>query len=262
MSKYKVDSESLTAVANAIRAKTGNDEPLEFPTEFVSEIGSISGGGGDEDALIDGTITNYTNDRITSLGSRIFDTHQSLVSISLPNLVIANKFEGVIRYCPNVEEVYVPKLQTIANSANNAFRNNPKLRAIALPALNGVIGQVTFYGCTALTAVDLGESVTQAAHAQAYYGTQLTTLILRVKTRIASIVHANGLQGTPFASGGAGGTIYIPKALYDHLGDGTSLDYKAATNWSTINGYGTITWAKIEGSYYETHYADGTVIPT
>ena len=44
MSKYKVDSESLTAVADAIRAKTGNDEPLEFPDEFVSEIGNISGG--------------------------------------------------------------------------------------------------------------------------------------------------------------------------------------------------------------------------
>lgn len=48
-----------------------------------------------------------------------------------------------------------------------------------------------------------------------------------------------------------GGTIYIPKVLYDHLGDGTSLDYKAATNWSTVDGYGAITWAKIEGSAYE-----------
>lgn len=37
---------SLTAIADAIRAKTGKSASMEFPTEFVSEIGSISGGGG------------------------------------------------------------------------------------------------------------------------------------------------------------------------------------------------------------------------
>lgn len=57
MSKYKVDSESLTAVADAIRAKTGNDEPLEFPDEFVSEIENI------ELYPIGYDITNFANYR-------------------------------------------------------------------------------------------------------------------------------------------------------------------------------------------------------
>ena len=35
---------SLTAVADAIRAKTGKSASMEFPSEFVSEIASISGG--------------------------------------------------------------------------------------------------------------------------------------------------------------------------------------------------------------------------
>ena len=87
----------------------------------------------------------------------------------------------------------------------------------------------------------------------------LKELILRADS-VTPLGNLNSFNGTPFASGGSGGTIYIPKALYDHLGDGTALDYKSATNWSTMDGYGTITWAKIEGSYYETHYADGTVI--
>ena len=252
----------LSALLTAANTKTGESDTTLTDAVQTLIDGYGQGGGGDEDELIDGTLTSYTNDRVTSLGSRAFDTHQGLVSVSLPNLTTANKFEGVVRYCPNVEEIYVPKLQTINNSANNAFRNNPKLGVIALPSLSGVIGQTVFYGCTALTAVDLGESVSQAAHAQAYYNTKLTTLILRRKTGIATIAHANGLQGCPFASGGTGGTIYIPKVLYDHLGDGTNLDYKNATNWSTYDAYGTITWAKIEGSQYETHYADGTVIPT
>lgn len=90
---------------------------------------------------------------------------------------------------------------------------------------------------------------------------KLNLLILRSTVRWP-LGNINAFTDTPFASGGAGGTIYIPKSLYDHLGGGSSSDYKAATNWSTINGYGTITWAQIEGSYYETHYVDDTPIPT
>lgn len=91
--------------------------------------------------------------------------------------------------------------------------------------------------------------------------TNLTTLILR-DTSICPLGATNAFDGTRFASGGTGGIIYIPKSLYDHLGDNSSSDYKAATNWSIINGYGTITWAKIEGSQYDGYYADGTPIPT
>lgn len=89
----------------------------------------------------------------------------------------------------------------------------------------------------------------------------LDTLVLRYPAVVA-LGGVACFNNTPFKSGGTGGTIYIPKSLYDHLGDGTANDYKAATNWSTVDGYGTITWAKIEGSIYETQYADGTLIPT
>lgn len=96
-----------------------------------------------------------------------------------------------------------------------------------------------------------------------FYGdNKLTTVILR-GSAIVPLGNVSAFNTcNPWKSGGTGGTIYIPKALYDHLGDNSSLDYKAATNWSTLNGYGTITWAQIEGSYYETHYADGTTIPS
>jgi len=45
MSDHIVQDASLTAVADAIRAKTGKSEPMIFPAGFVSEIESISGGG-------------------------------------------------------------------------------------------------------------------------------------------------------------------------------------------------------------------------
>lgn len=90
--------------------------------------------------------------------------------------------------------------------------------------------------------------------------TSLDTIIIRNANAVTPLANISAFNGTKFASGGAGGTIYIPKAMYDHLGDNSSLDYKAATNWATVNGYGTITWAQIEGSIYETQYADGTPI--
>lgn len=83
-----------------------------------------------------------------------------------------------------------------------------------------------------------------------YNCTALNTIVLDMPG-IFALANVNSFSYTPFGSSGTGGTIYIPKALYDHLGDSSSLDYKAATNWSTIDGYGHTTWAKIEGSEYE-----------
>ena len=113
-------------------------------------------------------------------------------------------------------------------------------------------------GDNALTAIDVDANKIYAFAFQ--LARNLRTIVLRRSDVISTLLGTTAFNNTPFASGGAGGTIYIPKALYDHLGDGSSSDYKAATNWSTVNGYGTITWAAIEGSIYETQYADGTPI--
>ena len=46
MSKVFIEEESLTAIGNAIREKTGDTAPLSVPTGMVNAIASISGGGG------------------------------------------------------------------------------------------------------------------------------------------------------------------------------------------------------------------------
>ena len=95
--------------------------------------------------------------------------------------------------------------------------------------------------------VDFGPLV--SLKSQEFYGcTKLNTIILRRSTAITSLTNINNFNNTPFASGKAGGTIYIPKVLYDELGTGSTLDYKAATNWSTILGYANNQILPIEGS--------------
>ena len=132
-----------------------------------------------------------------------------------------------------------------------------KITAIALPNITS-LGNQTFYRAQLLQAVDLGPNCGSIGASTFQDDTALTTLILR-KATVNTLSATSAFNNTPFASGKSGGTIYIPQTLYNALGTGTN-DYKAASNWSTIDGYGTITWAKIEGSYYETHYADGTAI--
>ena len=47
MSIYLVNKSDLDDIADEIVSKSGGIAPLEVPDEFISEIGSISGGGGD-----------------------------------------------------------------------------------------------------------------------------------------------------------------------------------------------------------------------
>ena len=135
-----------------------------------------------------------------------------------------------------------------------------KCTALAFPSLTSM-GITAFRNCSQLAAFDFGPSLGSIPVQTFSNCSSLTAVVLRRAT-VMGMSNVSAFEGTPFKSGGTGGTIYIPKALCDHLGDGTSLDYKAATNWSTYDAYGTITWAKIEGSIYETQYADGTPIPT
>lgn len=136
------------------------------------------------------------------------------------------------------------------NSCQRVF-DNGKMEAVIFTGFTGILGSSSsgwFDRCTSLTTFDAPMS---GIHASQFSNcSALDTLILRKSSSLCSLA-SNALNATKFKNGGAGGTIYIPKALYDHLGDGTSLDYKSATNWSTYDGYGTITWAKIEGSAYE-----------
>lgn len=192
---------------------------------------------------------------------RAFTGNPVLLTASFPECT-SIPADYVFYGCSNLSSLSFPKLST--GSGMYMFQNCSKLTAVAFPSLIGFRNQGQFSGCKGLLAADLGSPGVNASNSissqKMFEGcSSLNTLVLRYST-VKTMGAINSFNGTPFASGGAGGTIYIPRALYDHLGDGTSLDYKSATNWSTLDGYGTITWAAIEGSIYETQYADGTPI--
>ena len=216
-----------------------------------------SGGGQQEAAdLISGTLSGvYANPLVTEVKQQGLRGLPNVTEFNLPNCILIQ--DSGFRYNDSVRRIYVPK--ATGTASNYLFANCRSLEVIALPSFASASG-LTFQSDTSLAAVHYGPNFSRLYN-QAFVGcTALATLVLRRVTALVELANINVFNNTPFASGGSGGTAYIPKALYDHLGDGTALDYKAATNWATIEGYGTITWAQIEGSIYETQYADGTQI--
>lgn len=238
MSGYSiVPNAALTATADAIRTKSGSQDTIEFDhnTGFKDAVDAIPSGGTDYMAQnIQGTLTSYESDDVTVIRGNAFRGYSGLTTL---------------------------KLHNVTDIKSTGIYECSGLTALAFPSLSGS-EKVSIRVCSHLAALDLGAGLTRIGGSSLDGNTIMNVLVLRRTGGVTALGNINALSNTPFASGKAGGTIYIPKVLYDHLGDGTSSDYKAATNWSTIEGYGTITWAKIEGSQYENYYADGTPIPT
>ena len=284
VSKVILNSTTLMDATTATAAAADITAPkTAMLANGVMTTGTGSGGGISVDDIgvktaLSGAIV-YTGATINRRYA--FYNYTGITSFSAPNL--SSCIENFLQNCTSLESIDCPSLKNTAtesfssnpallkyhgpleNGASRTFQYDSGMRYFVAPNLKKADGGLLQF-CSSLEAADIGTAgVSQSGNvlngSVFRDNTSLTTLVIRY-SNVIGCSNVNNFNGSPFASGGLGGTIYIPKSLYDHLGDGTADDYKAASNWSTIDGYGTITWAKIEGSYYETHYADGTTIPT
>jgi hypothetical protein len=98
-----------------------------------------------------------------------------------------------------------------------------------------------FQKCYALASADF-PSATEIGDRAFSDCSALTTLVLRSNT-LCTLKSTGAFTNTTFASGGTGGTVYVPQALI--------TEYQNATNWSTLYAAGTCNFVAIEGSEYE-----------
>lgn len=267
---------ALTTYANETTG-AGDTTLSEAVATLVAGYGQ-GGGTTAEDGLVTRSLTYYENSRVTSIGNNVFRDWSGLTNVYFPlvtsigadafntsklTYIDDTQFPSVtyigsqaFRYSSSVQRVHLSNLH---NSDGTGLAGLTNCLTVVLPSFDGTgkNNNEFLYNNNKMTGFD--SSVKRIFNYFFRSCSALTTVVLR-STTLAWMSNANAFQGTKFVSGGAGGTIYIPKVLYDHLGDGSSSDYKAATNWSTYDGYGTITWAKIEGSQYENYYVDGTPI--
>lgn len=191
------------------------------------------------------------NDTTQGDGGYVFANCTNLKSVYLPAFIypgsVGHQFEG----CMWLKDVYMPKLGAVAYYM---FARCSRLVKIALPGLvsNSPMNNYGFYLDIRMEVCDLGPT-TKTGTYEWWQCKKLNTLILRRTGDITQLTNINCFNETPFASGGAGGTLYVPQDLID--------SYKSATNWSTILSYPNNQILPIEGSYYETHYGDDREIP-
>lgn len=226
----QLDSD-LTSVANAIRTKGGTSAQLAFPAGFVQAIGEIETGGGG--ISIDGLVENTEPS-----GDLHIDTATIIEGYSLYN---KNSLTSI-------------HSKSVTSIMPYAIRSTSILTAVfeKLERLyNRSIGE-----CPAVKSIDiLGTTANQMFASYAFNNdSALDTLIIRVDGVYPLSGGVNAFTGTPFASGGTGGTLYVPQAQI--------ANYQAATNWVTLLGYANNQILSIEGSQYENYYADGIPITT
>ena len=171
------------------------------------------GGGGDELRTI-----------ITSLGLKAFKNCTLPETLLFPN--VTNAMEQSLNMVEGIRAIVLPKITTLGAYA---FSDSP----------------------TAYEVIDLGDNFGTISTWQFSNDRKLKTLLLRSTTRI-NLSNINAFNGTPFASNGTGGTLYVPQDLIS--------SYQSASGWSTILGYANNSIQAIEGSQYENYYADGTPI--
>lgn len=168
------------------------------------------------DGILDGTFAGeYINPRIEKVRAYAF-SYATATRIKLQNASNAG-YAGFSRCTAEIVELP----GATANGETNAFSTCANLKAVDCGGLKTIAG-------------GMFEKSAQIA------------VVISRKSTITTLSNANAFSGTPFASGGTGGTILCPRTLI--------ANYQSATNWSTLHGYGTCTFLALED-----YTLDGTI---
>lgn len=155
MSNYVVTDAQLEDVADAIRAKSGSENPLAFPADFISEIGSIETGGGGMTLLAE---HHVTESEVTAMQ---IDYTSEMSDYDLFCMEVEGSCTGSAYICPQIN----------ATNSNQYYENPPAnqqflRRYIVAPIYNVQSNSVNGYG---IPINYLANSVTSAAHPLSFF---------------------------------------------------------------------------------------------
>ena len=195
-------------------------------------------------------ITSVYGKNVTSISAHAFtgSTITSITDSDFPSLGVDDRYVVLLSLPDSCTSIKLSGTRIALSSGSSALRDCKGLVTAEFPncavsAGSSFVGTGPWClgGCTNLEMADLG-FVTSIGNNCFYGSSKLATIVLR-NTSLVTLTSVGAFTNTPFKNGGTGGEIYVPSALLS--------SYPTATNWSTVNGYGTITWKAIEGSIYE-----------
>lgn len=223
-SKLAILEQCKTAIKNAITAKGGTVTATSGFSTFADEIAGIPSGE-DIGALIDRSITELTvPNGVTSIGSYAMYGCNLLHTVTIPDSVTSiggSVFNGDT----SLQNIRFSKAITTIGSY--AFRNCSSLQNIILPNSVTSMSTSVFDQCSAINNLVIPVGVSSIPVSAFTNDSSLNKIVLLKKNAIVSIANTNAFSGTPFASGGAGGTAYVPASLISA--------YQADAKWSGLN---------------------------
>lgn len=162
MAEYLVKDTSLTAVADAIRAKTGNSDSLKFPDDFVSEIVGITQSEVELTLQTKTVIPTTSSQEVTADSG--YDGLSMVTVTGDSNLVSDNIKSGISIF--GVDGSY----ESDGGSNNIDLKGlvEKTITTIELPSDLTSIGEYAFYKCTQLANISIPSGVTSIGH-QAFY---------------------------------------------------------------------------------------------
>lgn len=204
----------MTIIANG----TVTEDVSAYKNVEVTVAVPASGEGTDKTAaLLDGTITAYSNSELTEIREKAFYGCIKMTSVDLPNVVKLGA--DAFNTCKWLETVNIPKLTAIPYQCFYYGFSLPD--KLVFPVCKSVAGYVISYSETKILDILGGGQIESFAFYRASY---FTTLILRNTEAITT------LQAAPssiFADYTAV-TVYVPDNLLE--------TYKTATNWVKMAG--------------------------
>ena len=207
--------------------------------EIYTYMKARKGGGSSEDSavldsLINRSITQISNDRVTAIGQYAF-YHSMLTTANFPLVV-----ETGIQAFGSCEELKTVNMPLLSNMGKSTFSSCPWLQAVILPSLTSIpdyafykctrlttinlplvisIGEMVFYHCLGLTTINLPLVVSIGK--DAFNGCSTLRKVILSKNQVVALDSTSAFYDTLIRLGT--GYIYVPDELVEN--------YKVATNW-------------------------------
>lgn len=212
---------SLTSRIQALTAYA-NEATGASDTTLADAVATLAGGYGQGGWSVDGIASNQEPS-----GAIVVNVDVATYAFYNKSMITSIHVKGRVttNSLAGMTGIVTAVLEKMVGSGNYILASNSNLTTIdiVMSTTGKITGSRVFQNCS-----------------------DLTTMILRQATFCE--VATQAFTASPAASGGAGITVYVPASL--------KATYEADSVWSGL----AVTFASIEGSIYETQYADGTPI--
>ena len=251
----KVDILNYISDSNILRSTYDTDTNELDITDVPQNLNSVlilgqGVVGNDMESYFNKTIEEIVLDNSvqTEIPQYMFKDYSTLKKVRIKGITKVGQY--AFNNCSNLAEIFLPDV-TESGSYSFGLQNSasPPEAVVVLPSITSIGTDGFRGGSSNFKAIDLGP-VSSIGSRTFYQGTY-KDVILR-NSSVTALSNTNGV-----GIGGTGGfnsdtKVYVPSSLIS--------SYENATNWSTAKTTLGFSFVAIEGSYYEDHYADGTLI--